>query len=109
MRRNRQTWHLANFSARLVVLAEALVIHLLLERGVFIGKVHDSIFGIGPVSLIHHTVLVHIRGWRERDFMTYGALFGDDVLELNSLLLVVARHRGCDIEIELYVVFTGRL
>ena len=107
--RERQTWHLADFPARLVVLAEAVVVHLLLERRVLVGKVHYPIFGIGPVSLIHYTVLVHIWGWRERDFVAYRALFRDDVLELNLLLLVFARHCGCDIEIELYVVFTGRL
>ena len=74
-----------------------------------ISKVHHSIFGIGPVSLIHCTVLVRFRRRRKRDFMTYGALLRDDVLELYLLLLVFARHCRCDIEVELYVVFAGRL
>ena len=44
--------------------------------------------------------------------MAYGALFSDDVLEFNMLLIVVVvfvRYSSCDIEIELDVVFTGRL
>ena len=104
-----QAWDLANFSTRLVVLAKAVVMHLLLERRLLVCKVHYSVFGIGPVSLIHRTALVHFWGRRKRDFVTDGALLRDNVLELDLLLLVLARHCGCDVEIQLYVVFAGRL
>ena len=103
---------LTDFPTWLVVLAKAVVMNLL-EGWMLVCEIYHFILGIGPVScLIIDVTIILFRCWRKRDFMAYGTLFSNDMLELDLLLSVMrvfVCHCSSNIKIELYVVFPGRL